>query len=124
MITQEFIDQAIERAWKNNPDAPIFDTESELYLDIHRNLDPINFGYYGEVGGPDEHYIHAHEPLDFEHGEPFILTDEDDCISLSSWDATYHHLSQDPWLDDIIFMDALKECFEEMQRLKKIRMGA
>ena len=98
MITQEFIDQAIERNWKNNPDAPIFDTESELYRDISRQLDPINFGYYGE---------------------PFILTDEDDAIALSSWDATYHHLKQNPWLDDIIFMEALYDIFQEMKRLKQ-----
>jgi hypothetical protein len=120
MITQEFIEAAIERNWKNNPDAPIFDTESELYRDISRQLDPINFGYYGEVGGVDEHYIHAHEPLDWIQGEPFILTDEDDAIALSSWDATYHHLKQNPWLDDIIFMEALYDILEEMKRLKNI----
>ena len=119
MITQEFIDQAIERAWKNNQDAPIFDTKSELYLDVSRQLDPINLGYYGETG--EDHYIHAHEQLDWMQGEPFILTDEDDAISLSSWQATYHHLSQDPWLDDIIFMEALYDIFEEMQRLKNQR---
>jgi len=46
------------------------------------------------------------------------LTDEDDAIALSSWEATYYHLKQYPWLDDIIFMEALYDIFEEMKRLK------
>jgi len=116
MVSEKFIEEAIERNWKNNPDAPIFDEESELYRDIRRQLEPNDLGYVGEVD--DDHYIHEHDISDWKQGEPFILTDDDDAISASSWSAVHHHCTEGGWLDDIIFLDALYDVFEEMKRIK------